>query len=185
MGVSWSSPRPTFLLGSVGFPCWVPAVRQKPRGLSLSILCLLSPTETLPSRAAWNQLPGKYQYIWGSNSRGSLGGEGKGRASSWHLPSPNWFPLQCPLVVAAHSPTSHATEAPHWRGGPKHPETDDEDRHRSWLVFLTFPSPAVHPGGKPPHPPSDHNHSPSFAIAQNCCGSQTLNSTSHSLTTTS
>ena len=81
MGVSWSSPRPTFLLGSVGFPCWVPAVRQKPWGLSLPVVCLLGSTQALPIGAAWNQLPGKYQYISGSNPRGLLGGEGKGRAA--------------------------------------------------------------------------------------------------------
>lgn len=75
MGVSWSSPRPAaaaFLLGPVGFPCWVPAVRQKPRGLPLPILCLLSPAWALLTKAALNQLPGKYQYQSGSNPRGLL-----------------------------------------------------------------------------------------------------------------
>lgn len=156
MGVSWSSPKPTaatFLLGPMGFPCWVPAVRQKPRGLPLPIPYLLS--------CAWAGPPG-------SNCQGSTSTSGgaipegcrrrRKRKSGWHLPSPDQFPLQCPPVVAAHSPTCHAAGAPHW-GGPIHLQTDGEDRQRPWLVFLTSPSPAIVQEAWPPTHPSNHSRS--------------------------
>lgn len=38
------------------------------------------------------------------------------RKSGWHLPSPDGFRLPRPPVVTAHSPTSHAAEAPHCGG---------------------------------------------------------------------
>ena len=111
MGVSWSSPKPTaatFLLGPMGFPCWVPAVRQKPRGLPLPIPCLLS--------RAWAGPPGTNCQGSTSTSGGAIP-EGcrrrRKRKSGWHLPSPDQFPLQCPPVVAAHFPTCHAAGASH------------------------------------------------------------------------
>lgn len=80
MGVSWSSPRPTaatFLLGPLGFPFWVPAVRQKPRGLPLPTPCLTSPAWAPLTKAAWDQLLGKYQYQPVTNPRGPPEEEGK------------------------------------------------------------------------------------------------------------
>lgn len=117
-GVSWSSLRPTaatFLLGPAGFPYWVPAVRQKPRGLPLPVPCLLNPALALPTKVAWDQLPGKYQHQPGINLRGWW--RRRRRKSVWHLPTSGWLPLLCPPVVAAHSLTCHAPGAPCVCGG--------------------------------------------------------------------
>lgn len=105
MGVSWSSPRPiaaTFLLGPVGFPCWVPVVRQKPRGLPLPQPCLGSQGPTAREVPA----PTKEQ------SKRTAGGEGKGRVAGTCIAQTGFLCSAPQWWMAAHLPTSHVPAAP-------------------------------------------------------------------------
>lgn len=132
MGVSSSSPRSTsatFLLGPVGFPCWVPSVIQKPKGLPLPVPYPPALPGYCPPSPPGTNCQGSTSICSGNSlqrAAGGGGGEGGG-AGTTHAAPPSGGRSFPHIPCGRYSPL----------GGPIHPEADGEDTQRPWLVFLT------------------------------------------------
>lgn len=139
------APRCRFPFGTCGVSLPGPCCETETKGASPS--CTLPPRPCLGTAHQRSLGPGSNpEHCWRRRRR-----------KSGHLPSPDRFPLQCPPVVAAHSPTSQCT----WGSllwGPTHPETHSEDRQRPGWVS-SYPGPAIILEACPPHSLPDHGHS--------------------------